>query len=103
MFLVWLAIRNENRRLELALKETNVCLFREPVESDQDLLLWRCHQGVQAVSDAATITIAYPLPSADSGVDDFRENPLARSLVPLMEMHKQLPKLRVGFLSMENG
>ena len=46
-----------------------------------------------------TFELSYPMPAGELGVDDDPQNPLARALVPLMEMHKQLPTIRLAFLS----
>ncbi len=51
------------------------------------------------MTDIVTMGISYPLPDAEAGVDDDQQNPLARALVPLMEMHKQLPSIRLAFLA----
>lgn len=51
------------------------------------------------MSEIVTMEITYPLPDGEPGVDDDQQNPLARALVPLMEMHKQLPSIRLAFLA----
>lgn len=51
------------------------------------------------MNDNATMEISYPLPGSADGIDDDPQNPLARALRPLIEMHKQLPSIRLAFLS----
>lgn len=50
-------------------------------------------------TDMATMTISYPAPDGEPGIDDDPENPQARALAPLMDLNKQLPGLRLAFLS----
>jgi hypothetical protein len=54
------------------------------------------------MAEMVTMEISYPLPDSEAGVDDDQENPLARALRPLMEMHKQLPGIRLAFLAEGN-
>lgn len=51
------------------------------------------------MAETVNMEISYPLPHAEAGVDDDPENPLGRALRPLMEMHKQLPSIRLAFLA----
>jgi len=51
------------------------------------------------MTNIATMEISYPLPDGSPGVDDDQQNPIARALVPLMEMHKQLPSIRLAFFA----
>jgi hypothetical protein len=51
------------------------------------------------MTDMATMEVSYPLPDGETGLDDDPQNPLARALVPLMEMDKQLPSIRLAFLA----
>ncbi len=54
------------------------------------------------MTDIVTMEISYPLPDGEAGADDDPQNPLARAFVPLMEMHKQLPSIRLAFLAEGN-
>jgi hypothetical protein len=55
------------------------------------------------LAELVTIEVSYPIPEGEDGVDGDPQNPLARALVPPMEMHKQLPNIRLVFLADGQG
>lgn len=51
------------------------------------------------MTDLHPLEIWYTLAGAEAGIDTDPATPLARALVPLMEMHRQLPSIRLAFIS----
>jgi hypothetical protein len=51
------------------------------------------------MTDMVAMELSYSLADRETGLDEYPQNPLARALVTLMEMDKQLPSIRLAFLA----